>query len=324
MVKAFGWHLIKALKMIDPSQSNEDLLKRMAMMEAQMQNAQAQLQREREEKEKKDRLLNFQMEQRRREEDEQRRLRFEMLEKEDSMRREIEQKERMLRAEREEKEMTMQMLKEKQNMLDSFTGDRPKSDLKYLSLGDSTIDLSSRKSSLPSIAPPCECLNVGFQNCMLNPAGFCNCSAGCSFVQNFLTEAEKNATAIYDNVEMVTMRKFSGVMTPINGEASIMTPSLLQDSLQDLERQRKSGNFLAPPGQDSMSNMFGLSPTPPSSTTSSSSKSSNRTVKQKAPLTNNSRQNNNKANNKAANNNKAEKKGANSKPLKKPPVKNGS
>ena len=89
-----------------------------------------------------------------------------------------------------------------------------------------------QKSSLPSIAPPCECLNVGFQNCMLNPAGFCNCSAGCSFVQNFLTEAEKNATAIYDNVEMVTMRKFSGVMTPINGEASIMTPSLLQDSLQ--------------------------------------------------------------------------------------------
>ena len=89
-----------------------------------------------------------------------------------------------------------------------------------------------QKSSLPSIAPPCECLNVGFQNCMLNPAGFCNCSAGCSFVQNFLTEAEKNATAIYDNVEMVTMRSYSGIMTPVNGEGSVMTPALLQDSLQ--------------------------------------------------------------------------------------------
>ena len=113
-----GWHLIKAYKMIDPNQANEELQKRLAMMEAQMQNAQMQLQKEREEKEKKDRLLNFQMEQRRREEDEQRRLRFQMLENEDAMRREIEQKERMLRAEREEKEMTMQMLKEKQNMLD--------------------------------------------------------------------------------------------------------------------------------------------------------------------------------------------------------------
>ena len=89
-----------------------------------------------------------------------------------------------------------------------------------------------QKSSLPSIAPPCECLNVGFQNCMLNPAGFCNCSAGCSFVQNFLTEAEKNATAIYDNVEMVTMRSYSGIMTPVNGEGSVMTPALLNDSLQ--------------------------------------------------------------------------------------------
>ena len=67
---------------------------------------------------------------------------------------------------------------------------------------------------------------------MLNPAGFCDCSAGCAFVQNFLTEAEKNATAIYDNVEMVTMRSYTGVMTPINGEGPIMTPSLLQSSLQ--------------------------------------------------------------------------------------------
>ena len=67
---------------------------------------------------------------------------------------------------------------------------------------------------------------------MLNPAGFCDCSAGCAFVQNFLTEAEKNATAIYDNVEMVTMRSYTGVMTPINGEGPIMTPSLLQNSLQ--------------------------------------------------------------------------------------------
>ena len=99
-----------------------------------------------------------------------------------------------------------------------------------------------QKSSLPSIAPPCECLNVGFQNCMLNPAGFCNCSKGCSFVANFLTEAEKNASAIYDNVEMVTMRSYSGIMTPINGEGPVLTPSILNDSLQVNNLQNTSEN----------------------------------------------------------------------------------
>ena len=89
-----------------------------------------------------------------------------------------------------------------------------------------------QKSSVPSLAlpppPPCVCFNTGFQECMLNPSGFCDCSAGCSFVMNYLQDQEQG----YDKTEMVSMRTFSGLMTPDGDSGGKFSPSELQNTLE--------------------------------------------------------------------------------------------
>ena len=85
-----------------------------------------------------------------------------------------------------------------------------------------------QKSSVPSLAPPCECLNTGFQNCMLYPSGFCDCSASCSFVKDYLQDEDQGN----DRTEMVSMRSFSGLMTPIDGDGGKFSPSELQNTLE--------------------------------------------------------------------------------------------
>ena len=87
-----------------------------------------------------------------------------------------------------------------------------------------------QKSSVPSIAPPCECLNVGFQNCILYPAGFCECSGSCNFVKSYLQDGEHN-----DPVDMVSMRSITpGILTPVNGVGGQFSPSDLQNTLEVL------------------------------------------------------------------------------------------
>ena len=90
------------------------------------------------------------------------------------------------------------------------------------------MPLFLQKSSVPSLAPPCECLNTGFQNCMLYPSGFCDCSASCSFVKDYLQDEDQGN----DRTEMVSMRSFSGLMTPIDGDGGKFSPSELQNTLE--------------------------------------------------------------------------------------------
>ena len=85
-----------------------------------------------------------------------------------------------------------------------------------------------QKSSVPDLAPPCECLNTGFDNCMLYPSGFCDCSKSCSFVKDYLQDEDQGN----DRTQMVSMRSFSGLMTPINGEGGQFSPSELQNTLE--------------------------------------------------------------------------------------------
>ena len=90
------------------------------------------------------------------------------------------------------------------------------------------MPLFLQKSSVPSLAPPCECLSTGFQTCMLYPSGFCDCSKSCSFVKDYLQDEDQGN----DRTEMVSMRSFSGLMTPINGEGGQFSPSELQNTLE--------------------------------------------------------------------------------------------
>ena len=85
-----------------------------------------------------------------------------------------------------------------------------------------------QKSSVPSLAPPCECLNTGFDNCMLYPSGFCDCSKSCSFVKDYLQDEDQGN----DRTQMVSMRSFSGLMTPVNGEGGQFSPSELENTLE--------------------------------------------------------------------------------------------
>ena len=62
---------------------------------------------------------------------------------------------------------------------------------------------------------------------MLYPNGFCDCSASCSFVKDYLQDEEQG----YDKTEMVSMRTFSGLMTP-DGDGGKFSPSELQDTLE--------------------------------------------------------------------------------------------
>ena len=94
----------------------------------------------------------------------------------------------------------------------------------------SKICLFLQKSSVPSLVPPpppCGCFNTGFQDCMLYPNGFCDCSASCSFVKDYLQDEEQG----YDKTEMVSMRTFSGLMTP-DGDGGKFSPSELQNTLE--------------------------------------------------------------------------------------------
>ena len=62
---------------------------------------------------------------------------------------------------------------------------------------------------------------------MLYPNGFCDCSASCSFVKDYLQDEEQG----YDKTEMVSMRTFSGLMTP-DGDGGKFSPSELQNTLE--------------------------------------------------------------------------------------------
>merc|ERR1739844_113923 len=145
---------------------------------------------------------------------------------------------------------------------------RAKQDELDRSLAGSTLDVSSRKSSVVDLAPPCECLNTGFDNCMLYPSGFCDCSASCSFVKDYLQDENQGN----DRTEMVSMRSFSGLMTPINGQGGQFSPSELQNTLEDL-----AGNqFLMPPNANGVNRNRNINDraSPTDSNTSSSTKSS--------------------------------------------------
>ena len=82
---------------------------------------------------------------------------------------------------------------------------------------------------------------------MLYPSGFCDCSASCSFVKDYLQDEDHGN----DRAEMVSMRSFSGLMTPIDGDGGKFSPSELQNTLEVsfsfeiLLFQVESGNALA-------------------------------------------------------------------------------
>ena len=63
---------------------------------------------------------------------------------------------------------------------------------------------------------------------MLYPSGFCDCSASCSFVKDYLQDEDQGN----DRTEMVSMRSFSGLMTPIDGDGGKFSPSELQNTLE--------------------------------------------------------------------------------------------
>ena len=58
--------------------------------------------------------------------------------------------------------------------------------------------------------PNCECVNTGFQHCVLYPKEFCKCSASCTFVNEFFQGGKDD-----DNAEIISMRTFSGLISPI-------------------------------------------------------------------------------------------------------------
>ena len=59
---------------------------------------------------------------------------------------------------------------------------------------------------------PCECFQTGFQHCVLYPKEFCNCSASCTFVKDYLQGDN------HDQTEIISMRTYSGLITPIPPE----------------------------------------------------------------------------------------------------------
>ena len=94
-----------------------------------------------------------------------------------------------------------------------------------------------QKSSV-AYKPPCECFNTGFQHCVLYPKEFCNCSASCTFVSEYLQGNND------DETEMVSMRTYSGLITPLPPdvampdteieEANVNSAKLLNSQLQVL------------------------------------------------------------------------------------------
>ena len=58
--------------------------------------------------------------------------------------------------------------------------------------------------------PNCECVNTGFQHCVLYPKEFCKCSASCTFVNEFFQGGKDD-----DDAEIISMRTFSGLISPI-------------------------------------------------------------------------------------------------------------
>ena len=68
-----------------------------------------------------------------------------------------------------------------------------------------------QKSSV-AYKPPCECFQTGFQHCVLYPKEFCNCSASCTFVKDYLQGDN------HDQTEIISMRTYSGLITPIPPE----------------------------------------------------------------------------------------------------------
>ena len=85
--------------------------------------------------------------------------------------------------------------------------------------------------------PPCECFNTGFQHCVLYPKEFCNCSASCTFVSEYLQGNND------DETEMISMRTYSGLITPLPPdvimpeeieEANVNSAKLLNSQLQVL------------------------------------------------------------------------------------------
>ena len=94
-----------------------------------------------------------------------------------------------------------------------------------------------QKSSV-AYKPPCECFNTGFQHCVLYPKEFCNCSASCTFVSEYLQGTND------DQSEMISMRTYSGLITPLPPdvamqpeeieEANVNSAKLLNSQLQVL------------------------------------------------------------------------------------------
>ena len=94
-----------------------------------------------------------------------------------------------------------------------------------------------QKSSV-AYKPPCECFNTGFQHCVLYPKEFCNCSASCTFVSEYLQGNND------DETEMISMRTYSGLITPLPPdvamqpeeieEANVNSAKLLNSQLQVL------------------------------------------------------------------------------------------
>lgn len=62
---------------------------------------------------------------------------------------------------------------------------------------------------------------------MLYPSGFCECSSSCKFVKEYLQNEANN-----DQVEMVSMRSYSGIMTPVNGQGAKFDPDDLKNTLE--------------------------------------------------------------------------------------------
>ncbi len=91
-----------------------------------------------------------------------------------------------------------------------------------------------RTSMSGNPARPCECFSCGFQACVLYPANSCHCSSSCNFVDEYLSKSNHSNC---DRVEVISMRSFSGVLTPVNGEdGDVNSAKMLNGAITDLSR----------------------------------------------------------------------------------------
>ena len=68
--------------------------------------------------------------------------------------------------------------------------------------------------------PPCECIGeVGMDACIVGyPKDFCECSESCKFVSNYFVQGDHNEDRTeLDKTEVLSMKKFSRLITPIPG-----------------------------------------------------------------------------------------------------------